>query len=189
MKKLLFTLLGLWVALAPATGCSPGANSFIRDDVDFSYIRTVAVYPFANLTQDAHASQRLHSIFISEVLDADAVEIRELGETLQAMGDLRLNPDGELTTDQVVALGKNLGVDAVFFGTIEDYGIERVSDGRTYSVTATFRLRETETGTMIWNAQTRADGASVWRKIFGGGSASLYDVSREAVHQALETLF
>lgn len=86
-------------------------------------------------------------------------------------------------------MGKILGVNAIFFGTVEEYGVERVSRDRTYSLTCSYSLAETETGVTIWSSQTRSQGSSVWRKIFGGGSASLYSVSRKNVDNALETLF
>lgn len=189
MKKRTIALAGLMLALTIVAGCAPGATSFIRDDVDFSFIRRVAIFPFYNLSQDIHASQRLQSVFMAEVLDREALVIVEQGETLQNMAKLRLGPESQLSAEQIQALGKALGVDAIFFGSIEEYGVERIGDGRTYSVTASFSLVESETGTMVWNAQTRADGSSLWRKLFGGGSASLYAVSRAAVDQALATLF
>jgi len=189
MKKRQVTLLGLMLALIMLASCAPQATSYVRDDVDFSYVRRVAVFPFQNLSQDVHASQRLQSIFVAEILAQDALVILEQGETLHAMAKLRLSPAAQLSKEQIIALGQALSVDAIFFGTIEEYGVERISDGRTYSVTASFNLVETETGLMVWNSQTRADGTSFWRRLFGGGSASLYDVSRDAIQQALETLF
>ncbi len=183
------TLAGLALTLLFGTACAPGATSFVRDDVDFSYIRRVTIYPFANLSQDVHASQRMHSVFTAELLAQDAVVIIDQGEILNAMAELRLSPGSQLSAVQIMDLGQALSVDGIFFGTIEEYGVERISDGRTYSITASFKLVETETGSMIWNSQTRADGTSFWRKLFGGGSASLYGVSRSAVQQALGTLF
>ena len=86
-------------------------------------------------------------------------------------------------------LGQVLSVDGIFFASVEEYGVERVSKDRTYSITASYSLAETETGLKVWNAQTRCQGSSFWRKLFGGGSASLYAVSKENVNNALETLF
>lgn len=189
MRNRTITLTALILALAALAGCAPGVTSFLRDDVDFSYIRTVAVYPFQNLSQDVHADQRLQSVFVSRLLARDAVRVVESGETLHVLARLRLGTDGELSAAQLKDLGKALGVDAVFFGTVQEYGVDRAGSGRVYAVAAKFSLLETETGSMIWNAETRATGSSFWRTLFGGGSASLYDISRDVVDHALGTLF
>jgi hypothetical protein len=108
---------------------------------------------------------------------------------LSASRDLRLAADQTLTPEQYVELGKKISADAVFAGTIQEYGTEAVGHDRTYMVTADFTLAETETGVTIWKAQVHETGMSIWRKLFGGQSAGLYDVSRTAVRKAIGTLF
>jgi hypothetical protein len=94
-----------------------------------------------------------------------------------------------LSPEQIVELGQALSVQGIFFGTVEEYGQARIRNAQAYNVTVSFSLSETETGTMIWNSQVNRNGTSFWRRLFGGGSASLYDVSRDAVDSALGTLF
>ena len=88
-------------------------------------IGTVAVYPFRNLTQDVHAAPRVQSIFLSELLQQDAVRVLEAGQVLDAMVQLRLGADSEPTPAQMQELGKLTGADAIFFGTVEEYGLDR----------------------------------------------------------------
>ena len=123
------------------------------------------------------------------MLNQDALRTIDLGETLGGMRALRLDAASVLTPQQIVDLGKQLSVDAIFFGDVEEYGLERSSSDRVYYVTLAFSLAETETGTIIWQSTVHEDGTSLWRKLFGGGSASLHDVTRSAVAEALGTLF
>ncbi|MEZ4387260.1 MAG: hypothetical protein R3D98_06715 [Candidatus Krumholzibacteriia bacterium] len=182
--------LGLLVLLGCClAGCAANTTSYVRDDVDFSYIRRVAVYPFVNRSQDPQAAPRVYSIFQAELLQHDALRTIDLGETLGGLQALRLDPAAVLAPEQIVALGKQLGVDGIFFGDVDDYGLERASGDRVYSVTFTFSLAETETGSVVWQSTVHDDGTSLWRKLFGGGTASLHDVSRSAIADALETLF
>ena len=183
--------LGFLMLLGVVTlvGCSSNATSFVRDDVDYSYIRRVAIFPFFNRGQDLQAGARVYTIFQSEVLEQDALRTIDLGETMAGVQALRLDPTSELSPEQIVALGQELSVDAIFFGSVDEYGIERTSSARVYHVTFTFSLAETETGALIWQSQVHNNGTSVWRKIFGGGSASLHSVSQSAVQDALGTLF
>ena len=170
-------------------GCSSGPSSYVQTDADFSFVSRAAVLPFQNLSQDLHAGTRMQSVFLASILERDALSMVNLGETLNAMGRLRLGTDIALTRDQIIDLGKELQVDALFFGTVEEFGMERMSNDRVYVITVTFSMVETETGSLIWTSQVHENGTSLWRKLFGGGSSSLYDVSRSTVEQALETLF
>ena len=181
------TLLILAATLATLAGCAGSTAHYVHPDVDFGYIRRTAVLPFQNLSTDRFATLRLQSVFLGELLTHEGLEVVEPGETLQAYGTLRLNPDAVLTPEQIIAIGQALEVDAVFLGSVQEYGIER--SGRSHAVTAAFSLAETTTGATVWSAQARADGSSFWRALFGGDGASLYDVSREVVRKALETLF
>jgi hypothetical protein len=110
------------------------------------------------------------------------------GETVAAMNSLGLDDGSKLTPEQAIALGEALSVDALFFGIVEEYGLSRTDRKRGNEVVAVFGMTETESGTVIWRSQVQASGTSTWNRVFGGGSKSLYDVSRDAVRKALRTL-
>jgi len=179
----------MMIVLVLLPGCSPRATSYVRQDVDYSFIRKVAVLPFQNLSQDINANARVYSIFVAQLLDRQAVDVAEYGAVLSAMAQMQLDFNSVLPPEQIVKLGKILEVDGIFFGSVQEYGLERISQDRTYTITASYSLAETQTGLTVWSAQARNDGASFWRKLFGGGSASLYSVSKSNVELALETLF
>ena len=172
-----------------AAGCGTGASQFIRDDVDFSFIRRVAVYPFFNLSQDIFAGQRVQSIFTTELLDEGQVEVVDRGEMLAAIAELKLPPDSILSPEQVVMLGKRLQADGIFFATVEEYGLERQGGDPTHAVTASYQLDETQTGRAIWSSQVRSAGGSLARKLLGGCTSVIFAVARKNVRAALGTLF
>jgi hypothetical protein len=187
--RIALAMIVLATLAAGMSGCASSGGSFVRQDVDFSYIRRVAIYPFRNLSQDVNASQKVSSIFLTQLLEQDALLVVERGDVLGTMARLQLGVESVLPAEKIVELGREMQVDALFFGTVEEYGLERSSRDYTNVVTASYSLYETQTGQMVWNAQVRTDGASFWRKLFGGGTASLYDVSSENVNRALESLF
>lgn len=189
MTRMTLMLTGLIALAVLLAGCAPEVSSFARDDVDYSFIRRAAVYPFQNRSQDLQAGVRVHSIFLSELLQQDALRTIDPGETLGGIAALRLDTVGELTPEQIVDLGRELEVDAIFFGDVEEYGADRVSNDRVNLVTLTFSMAETQTGSVVWRSTVHRNGTSFWRKLFGGGSASLHDVTRAAVRESLETLF
>jgi len=177
------------LVLIICAGCAGGAaTSYLHPTVDFSHIHRCAVVPYQNLTQDNFADERLQSAFLSEVLHDGSITMLDPEETESAMRGLKIAEGSPLAPEQFVALGKALNVEGIFFGTVEEYGVSRNTRRPVYEVTATFGLAETETGNLIWRSQVHADGSSFWKKIFGGESASLYDVSRKAVRKALGSL-
>jgi len=169
--------------------CSPSATKYVHPNVDFSYVQRVAIFPFQNLSQDMNAAPRIQSIFMAGILEHDELVLVDQGEVLDALRTMKISPGEELSPEQVVALGGQLSVQGIFFGTVEEYGQARIRNAQVYNVTASFSLLETETGSLIWNSQVSKNGTSFWRRLFGGGSASLYDVSRSAVEAAQGTLF
>ena len=179
----------LLLVLAVVPGCSPRASSYVNPDVDFSFIRRVAIFPFQNLSSDHKAPARIGSIFLAELLEQDGLVVLAPGETISALVEMKLTAAEVLSEEQIVALGEALDVDAVFFGTVEEYGLEQMGRDRAFGLTASFSLAETTTGSLIWNSQVHRGGISIWRKMFGGGAPEPYEVSREAVRDALGTLF
>lgn len=178
----------LLVALASG-GCASSGTSFIHPDVDFSGIQRCAIVPFQNLTDEGFADERLQSIFLSEVLQTGALAIVDPEETASVMLEKGIATGGILTPEQIVKVGEALSVQAIFLGSIEEYGVQTRTRRQAHAVTAVFSMAETETGKTIWRSQVHTDGASFWQQLFGGESASQYDVSRKAVRKALGSLF
>lgn len=168
--------------------CGSGTQSFIQPRIDFSYLQRAAVLPFDNLTRDELADERMRSIFLSEVLAADALEIADPRETAAAVEALGLAPNVPLTPEQAVTLGTSLSVDALFSATVEEYGYARGGLDRNPEITVVFTLTETETGSIVWRAQVHETGSSLWKRLFGGAPDDIFEVSREAVRNALGTL-
>lgn len=188
MSRSLFVVI-LLLMLTPLMACSPRATSYVHPNVDFSYIHRVAIFPFQNLSQDLHAAARIQSIFMAGILEQGGITLVDQGEVLHTLQKMKISPSAVLSAEDIKALGKALAVEGIFFGTVEEYGMERIGNDHVYNVTAAFSMAETETGSLIWNAQVSNNGTSFRRRLFGGGTASLYDVSSSAVKAAQRTLF
>jgi hypothetical protein len=170
------------------SGCASSGESYINPDIDFGFMERAAVLPFENRSSDNLADERLHSVFLMEILKEDVLEIVDVGETASAMRSMSLGSGSKLTPEQAVALGERLGVDALFFGIVEEYGVSRVDRKRGPEVTAVFGMTETQTGSLVWRSQVNVTGSSTWKRIIGGTSSGMYEVSQEAVRKALRTL-
>lgn len=182
-------VVALLLAAVLLPGCSPSATSYINPDVDFSFVHRVAIFPFQNLSADHKAPARVGSIFLSEILEHEGLVVLAPGETRSTLVELKMGDAEALSADQIVLLGKELDVDGIFFGTVEEYGMQQTGRDRSFAITASFSMAETSTGALIWNSQIHQGGVSIWRKLFGGGAPEPYAVTRDAIREALETLF
>ena len=71
MSKILPIVVGLFL-LSLSAGCiSQSANqSFLRQDVDFGFIKTIGVLPFENNTADQYVAERLRDMTMTDILSA-----------------------------------------------------------------------------------------------------------------------
>lgn len=169
-------------------GCGGGKSSYIHPSIDFGYMRRATVLPFRNLTSDELADERIQSIFLMELLEQDVLEIVDAREAAAALAAMDIRAGTALTPEQAVALGKRLSVDALFAGTVEEYGISRADRNRASEVTLALEMVETQTGVVAWRSQVHRTGSTVSQRLFGGSPKDLYSVSRDAVREALGTL-
>jgi len=181
--------LTILVALLGLTACARSTTSYVHPDVDLSFIRRVAIVPYENMSQDAYADERLRSLFLMRILREGSLEVVEPGAVTDAMIRLRFPTGSTLSPEQYVALGKELGVDGIFTGSVQEYGVAREAREQMSRVTVVFGLVETQTGITVWQSEVHLNGSSFLRRLFGGGTRSMHDVSRSAVNRALRSLF
>jgi len=90
-----------------ASGCASTTTKYLHPNVDLGAIRRVAVLPFENLTQERTAAEKIHKIFLTELLSAEAFEVVEPGQVTKELRAARiesveaLGPAGAL--EQAVA--------------------------------------------------------------------------------------
>ena len=169
-------------------GCGGGSSSYVHPSIDFGYMKRATVLPFRNLTSDELADERIQSIFLMELLEQDILELVDAREAQAALVAMDVRPGTELTPEQAVELGGRLKVDALFTGTVEEYGINRADRSRSSEVTLVLEMVETQTGVVAWRSQVHRTGSSLSQRLFGGSPQDLYTVSRTAVTDALRTL-
>ena len=185
-RGVLTSLLGL--TIAAGIGCGGSKSSYIHPNVDFGFMKRAAVLPFQNLSSDEIADERIQSIFMMELLHADVLDILDPRETLAGIRAAKLSGGAELTPEQAVLLGQTLGVDALLFGSVEEYGHGQGDRRRGPEVTVVFGMIETQTGATVWRVQVHETGASFWRRLFSQSTKDLFEVSHEAVRAGLGSL-
>ena len=91
-------------------------------NMDFGSLQAVAVMPFTNLTRDNAAGERVRDVFMTMLQATGGVYVIPPGEV--ATGDFPAEPrtPGSPTAEEVTKFAKIVNADAVFTGTVTEYG-------------------------------------------------------------------
>ena len=160
---------------------------FLHKNADLAAIGKVAVLPFDNLSQDRSAGDKVQKIFYLELLSLDVFEVAEPGQVTKVIRAGAGSLDA-LGANDYQKLGKDLGVEALFVGSVIDFAEGRTGTNSTPDVTIQLRLIETQTGATIWSAGQTRSGASASTRLFGVGGESLTEAARRVVKSELQTL-
>ncbi len=180
-------LLAAGVLLAAGCSGNPEPTRFTNPNFDFGFVTRVAVLPFQNLSSDRQAGARATRLMITELLATGALDVVEPGEVEAALGKF-----GTRVTDpskeQVIALGEQLGVQALILGSVTQSDLVR-SGGSTIPVVGLdVHMVEAETGAPVWAASAVAKGESFAARVLGTAGEPVSVTTRRAVRKALATL-
>jgi len=175
----------LLAALVAVAGCRTTQTRYLHKNVDLGAITKVAVMPFENLTPERTAGDKVQKIFYLELLAADVFEIVEPGQVNKIVRSSHVDTLGPADFQR---LGKELGVDAIFTGTVVDFAEGRTGTTSTPDVTVQLRLIETHSGATVWSAGQTRSGASAGTRLFGVGGESLTEAARQFVKSELGSL-
>lgn len=179
-------LLGMALATAGCGGMH--ATTFLHPEYNFAYVEKVAVIPFENLVGDQAAAPRATRYFVNELLATEAFEIVEPGEVARVLAQQGVGRTAELTQAQAMQIGKELGVQGLFLGSVAESAAIRSGSSTSSTVTIGVRLLETDTGATVWSTTHTEGGRGLWSSLFGTGNDSLSEVTRRCVKNAIATL-
>ncbi len=183
-----YALAGMLLLLSAALGCSTTPSYHIRQDVDFSFIKRVAVLPMDNLTNERFAGETVRQVVISEFLASGLVDVVVPGEVTAAMERLGIKSVASLDKEQIRALGEALDVQAVIFGSVEEFGMTRSGNVSAPIVTISLMMADTGSGSIIWSVTRTGGGAGFWARHFGARTETMSETLLKVVREAVGTL-
>jgi hypothetical protein len=182
-------LLAVALALAMTSGCA-GKKSYQNKNMDFGSIKTVAVMPFANLTRDSLAADRVRDVLSNMLLATEAFYVVPTGEMARAINRLAIGSPTAPNTEEIVKLGGMLKVEAVITGVVKEYGEVRGGTSTANVVSISAQMFETATGKVVWSGTSTKGGVSWGSRLLGtAGGDPVNDVTEEATNDLLKQLF
>ena len=169
-------------------GCPRRLTTFVHPQADFSLIRRVAVLPLENLTQEPTAAEKVRQILIIELLSSGSVEVVDVGEVARALRAANVATPASPGTEEIKRLGKELNVEALLAGSVQEFSQGRAGGAPATSVALVFRMVETDAGQVIWSASVSQSGVGAMARLFGVGGDSATDRARKLIARALASL-
>lgn len=177
-------------ALLMPSGCAEGIKStrFTNPRFDFSFVERAAVLPFENLSSDREAGARATRLLVTELLASGTLDVVGAGEVQAAVAKQIATRNARPSSQDVVALGKALGVQALFIGSVTESQILRSGRVGIPVVTLDVHMVETETGASVWAATHTEKGGTLGARVLGTTGKPLSVTTRRCVQNLLTTL-
>ena len=170
------------------SGCG-GPISYIHPTADLSYIKTVAIVPFDNLTQEKRAEGKVMNVVAVEVLRRGVFDVVEFGEVAKVLKEEGFKGPGSLSKRVAERSAKRLNAHAYIVGSVEEYGVSRAGGSSYPEVSVTLKLIDAQSYTILWEATHSIKGSTVLDRLFGIGKKSTSDLAKELVEEMFDTLF
>jgi polysaccharide biosynthesis protein PelC len=177
------------VLLGALSACASSGQRYQDRNMDFGSIRTVAVMPFQNLSRDNLAADRVRDVFQNALLASEAVYVVPNGEVARAIGRIGIPNATAPSNEELVKLGAALKAEAIFTGTVKEYGEVRSGAAVGNAISVSVTMQESASGKVIWSGATTKGGVSVSDRLFGGGGVPMNYLTEEAVNDILNKLF
>ncbi len=189
MKKL--AIVG--AAVLVLAGCASTRESVrvtYRDpNMDFGQLQAVAVLPFANLSRDPTAADRVRDVFTTMLLATQGVYVVPPGEVARGIARAGIVAPATPTPEEVVKFVAIVKADAVITGTVREYGEVRSGSAAATMISVSLEMMEGQTGKVVWSASSTKGGVSTLDRMFGGGGEPMNIVTEKAVEDLLDKLF
>jgi hypothetical protein len=187
-----FNLCILLIILYLLVACASGARiseNYHDPDVDFSLLRTIAVMPFANLTGDQRAGERVRNTFINTLFSTGVLYVIPAGEVARGISRAGIDNPWSPSAEDAAKLASIVGADSVITGAVREYGEVRSGATTANVISVSAQMIEKESRKVIWSASSTKGGISIWDRLFGGGGEPMQDVTQAAVNDLIKKLF
>jgi len=182
-------VIALLACLLSSFGFLPSGAQEVKPEAGKEVQKVVAVMPFANLSRDNQAADRVRDVFSNALLATEAVYVMPTGEVSRAIGRIGIPNPTTPSIEEVTKLGAALKAEAIITGVVKEYGEVRSGTAAGNAVSISVQMHETATGKVIWSGTTTKGGVGFSDRLLGGGGQPLNHITEEAVDDLLNKLF
>ena len=181
MKKLVI-LLFLLLILTGCGGKKPESAAPPLQDVDFSYIKRIAVLPFNNKS-NSQVQKQVRDITIAALLESGRYEMVDRESVDAVLGELTTENNTVLAAPVLKDLGERLETDAFISGTVNT-----IKGGAFPEVDLTLDLIDARTAHVKWRSTAFRSSYTVWNRMLSMAPKDEFEVIRTLVRDMIASI-
>jgi polysaccharide biosynthesis protein PelC len=170
-------------------GCASQTPTFHDANMDFGSVKTVAVLPFANLTRDNLAPERVRDVFGTMLLGTGSMYVLPAGEVMRGISRTGVVNASAPSAEEIVKLGALVKADGVLTGVVREYGEVRSGSSVANVISVSLQLAEAQTGRVVWSGSSTKGGIGFTDRLLGGGGEAMNRITEQAINELLDQLF
>jgi hypothetical protein len=172
-------------------GCSSSGayDVYHAESMDFGSIQSVAVLPFANLTREAQAAERVRDVFMTMLLATGSIYVIPPGEVARGISAAGISNPTSPSGDDIKKIANALKADAIITGVVREYGEIRQMSTTANIISISLQMREAQGGKVVWSASSTQGGIGMKERLLGGGGQPLNIITEKAINDILNKLF
>ncbi len=182
---LIFVLTSIFLS---ACGGRNQTKSFMREEVNLSYIQRVAVLPFENLGGGAGPAQRTREITMTQLLASGLFDVVDKGRVDSTLRTEAIDANAPIDAPTLRRLGQRLDVQGFILGSVEQVSDARTGGAVYPEISLTLRLVDAESGSVLWQSSGRGSGYSLADRLFGFAPKNSFQVTLDTVSRMLATI-
>ncbi len=178
----------LAAVLVSMAACA-GGEKYRDQNMDFGAIKNVAVMPFANLTRDQQAAERVRDVFVTSLLATGGVYVIPTGEVAKGIGLAGIQNPVAPSNAEIMKFGPMVKADAVITGVLREYGEVRSGSSAANVISMSLQMVESQTGKVVWSASTTKGGIGMTDRLLGGGGDPLNTITEKAIKDLINQFY
>jgi len=186
IKKFIVTLLLL--SLAACAG-STSSTSYHDPSMDFAALRTIAVMPFANLTRNQQAAERVRDTFVNNLLATGAIYVIPSGEVARGVSKAGIVNPAKPSSEEIAKIAPIIKADALITGVVREYREVRSGSSSSNVISLSMQMIEVQSQKVVWTASSTKGGISMGDRLLGSGGQPMNDVTEAAIDDIINQLF
>ena len=176
--------------LAVTGSVAAGPRLFVNKKADLAYYQRIAFVPFANLTNDGNAGERVTRAFLTELVIAERFQIVEPGEfhgMLERIGGLPDN-QGHVDPKKLAEAASEAKATGIIRGAVTEYSVQRNGGDETPVVAFDAEMIDVATQETVWRITVNERGRGRLPIVGGASHRSFGMVTQDACRKAVQAL-
>ena len=177
--------------LLSTAACAVGSSSdkYRDETMDFGSVQNVAVLPFANLSRDQQAAERVRDVFVTALLATGGIYVIPTGEVAKGIGQAGMANAAAPSSDDVKKIAPIVKANAVITGVLREYGEVRSGTSTANVISLSLQMLEAQTGRVVWSASVTKGGIGLKDRLLGGGGEPLNTITEKAIKDLIDQLY